>query len=155
MSDCYRETPRTARKSHRCCECMATIDPGERYVVCSGVSDGEGWSYKLCAFCCALMRQTRALCEVPEDGPTFCGLREWLGEYGRWDDGGDALIDQLFPLVAEAAAEHTVSYYAKAALGAKLRTGARGVFVGSHLAAQLRLRALRASRWTVDGRVAA
>lgn len=150
MSDCYRETPRTARKAHRCCECMDTIDKGERYVVCSGVSEGEGWGYKLCAFCCALARETFAACEVPdEDGPKFCGLREWLYEWFRGAVDPAALLAELFPLVEAAYLQHQVDGYATSALKSPKGSAARRIFVGWRMNAQFRLRALRASRWTV------
>jgi len=147
MSDCYRETERTARKAHRCCECMANIDPGERYVVCSGVSEGEGWSYKLCAFCCALAEQARNECEEPEWGPTFCGLQDWL--FQACDIGEEELVSQLFPLIEERIRQRTIDYCGRSAVGLKRGSKARGVRIGQRLVAQLRLRALRASRWTV------
>lgn len=158
MSDCYRETPRTARKAHRCCECMATIEPGERYVVCSGVSEGKGWSYKLCAFCHALFGQIWQIPGwVPEDGPSFGGLCAWLHECFWRDDPSstEAVIDGVFPLVAEASALGSVDWYTKRALEHDRGSRMRGFRMGQRLAAQSRLRALRASRRTVDGRVAA
>lgn len=63
MSDCYRETHRTSRKAHRCC-----------------VSEGEGWGYKLCAFCCALMHQTRALEDEPDWHTRRADAEEMLRE---------------------------------------------------------------------------
>lgn len=152
VSDCYRETQRTARKRHTCCECMATIDPGEHYVQCSGVSEGEGWSYKLCAFCCALAEQARGESEEPEWGPTFCGLQDWL--FQACEIAEEGLVVQLFPLIDERIRKRTIDYCARSALGLKRGSRARGVRIGQRLAAQLRLRALRASRWTVDGRAA-
>ena len=156
MSDCYRETERTARKAHTCCECMATIDPGERYVVCSGVSEGEGWSYKLCAFCHALLVQIWRIPDwVPEDGPSFGGLCAWMHEcFWRDDPGTGAALDALFPLVAQAIAADRVEWQVSRALNHPWGSKMRGLRIGQRLAAQLRLRALRASRWTVDGRAA-
>ena len=152
MTDCYCETHRTARKRHTCCECMATIDPGERYVVCSGVSDGSGWAYRLCAFCCALAEQARSESEEPEWGPTFSGLQEWL--FQACDIAEEGLVTQLFPLIDERIRQRSVDYCARSAMGLRRGSQARGVRIGQRLAAQLRLRALRASRWTVDGRAA-
>ena len=151
MSDCYRETERTARKAHTCCECMATIDPGERYVVCSGVSEGEGWSYKLCAFCHALFGQIWMIPDwVPEDGPSFGGLCAWLHEW-FWRDAPDTgeILASVFPLVEAASLEHEAMHYSGRAVSMRRGSRMRGHYVGRRLAAQLRLREFRASRWTI------
>lgn len=47
----YSEEERTARKSHRCCECGETIHPGARYEHVSGKSDGRVWTSKTCVNC--------------------------------------------------------------------------------------------------------
>jgi hypothetical protein len=40
--DAFRQVMRTARIEHRCCECHATIQPGDPYEYSSGVWDGRG-----------------------------------------------------------------------------------------------------------------
>lgn len=47
----YDEACHTARKLQRCCECRKPIEPGEKYVACSGKSDGRFWTFKQ-HFCC-------------------------------------------------------------------------------------------------------
>lgn len=42
---------RTARKEHKCCECLETIKRGEAYHYDSGRFDGEFHAYKTCFFC--------------------------------------------------------------------------------------------------------
>lgn len=152
MTDCYRETPRTARKAHRCCECMAIIDPGERYVSIGVVWEGTAETFKLCAFCHAMFGQIWRIPDwVPEDGPSFGGLCAWLHECFWRDDtsGTEAVIDAVFPLVAEASAVGFVDWYTKRAREHARGSRMRGFRMGQRLREQSRLRALRASRWTV------
>jgi hypothetical protein len=95
MTDCsvpeiYKMDTPTARKSHRCCECGVVINPGEKYVVCSGVWDGEFSSYKQHAICkeaCVWIR------DEFQDGECFefGGLMECYHEhavpwYGRHEN---------------------------------------------------------------------
>ena len=40
-----------ARKQHRCCECLETIEPGQRYERIFCVYEGEVSVYKTCEFC--------------------------------------------------------------------------------------------------------
>ena len=54
IPECYGYENRKARKQHTCCECLGTIQPGERYHYHHGVWDGEAMSYKVCADCEAL-----------------------------------------------------------------------------------------------------
>lgn len=59
MSDCiepscFIKKERTARKSHRCCECGSEICKGDVYEYCSGVWDSSPESYKTCNSCSAL-----------------------------------------------------------------------------------------------------
>lgn len=50
-ADFCRTETRKARKSHRCCECRKTIQPGQRYEVCSGSWDGGIQTFKTCQSC--------------------------------------------------------------------------------------------------------
>lgn len=61
---------------------------------------------------------------------------------------------ELFPLIDERIRQRSIDYCARSAMGIRRGSQARGVRIGQRLAAQFRLRALRASRWTVDGRAA-
>lgn len=96
MSDC--EIPEfwnagevVARKEHRCCECQAPIQKGERHTVCSGKWDGEVSSYRqhtLCALACEFFRDHFAE-ECLSMGELKDYYREWWGdhyapEYPRW-----------------------------------------------------------------------
>lgn len=49
--EAYWKVWRKARKQHICCECASTIDPGEKYLIISGIWDGEFDSFKQCEFC--------------------------------------------------------------------------------------------------------
>lgn len=151
MSDCYRETPRTARKRHTCCECMAAIDPGERYASIGVVWEGTAETFKLCAFCHALFGQIWRIPDwVPEDGPSFGSLCAWLHEcFWRDDRDTSEILAGIFPLVETASLEHEALHYGGRAVSMRRGSRARGHYLGRRLAAQLRLRALRASRWTV------
>ena len=54
MPSCYGHEERNARKAHKCCECLGTIPPGEKYHYHHGVWDGDASDYKVCADCEAL-----------------------------------------------------------------------------------------------------
>lgn len=151
MSDCYRETRRTARKAHTCCECMATIDPGERYAVIDIVWEGTAETFKKCLFCTALSRLSWELCGYDEDNAAPHGdLCAWLHEWFCRDasDTGEILAS-VFPLVEAASLEHEALYYSGRAVSMRRGSRMRGHYVGRRLAAQFRLREFRASRWTV------
>lgn len=76
----HEHTPR-ARKHHVCCECRRTIAPGAKYVRSTGIWDGPR-TYKTCARCARV--RTLALKkyppEMPDEGPAFGLLREWIKE---------------------------------------------------------------------------
>lgn len=79
MSDCYcacddpaevfTERWRVARKAHKCCECLAEINPGERYQYCTMIYEGTASDHKTCASCAETrdeyMRLTDAECWPP------------------------------------------------------------------------------------------
>lgn len=50
----FEEKHITARKSHVCCECGSTIDPGEKYQHCRGLWDGSWATYKSCETCSSI-----------------------------------------------------------------------------------------------------
>lgn len=61
--DCYcdypypefvRETDRKARVPHKCCECGATISPGNDYRVIAGCWGGQFNTFKQCEACADL-----------------------------------------------------------------------------------------------------
>lgn len=54
MPECFTEHWPVARKSHKCCECRGTIQPGEKYRRITGVWDGQGATFKQCADCAPL-----------------------------------------------------------------------------------------------------
>jgi hypothetical protein len=67
---CMTERVRTARKSHRCCECDEPIHAGEKYHFLSGVWEGQGDSFK-----------SHVLCDE---------LRQWMhAEHKRREDAYD------------------------------------------------------------------
>ena len=51
MPQAFSLTWRTARKSHRCCECAGWITPGSRYQYVSGIWDNRPDSYRTCVEC--------------------------------------------------------------------------------------------------------
>lgn len=52
----------TARQRHRCCECLAFIQPGERYEYVSGLWEGELSTYKTCLACVELRTKLSEHC---------------------------------------------------------------------------------------------
>jgi len=50
----FKEKIVKARKQHKCSECDADIQPGERYENASGVWDGEFSTHKTCSICCEI-----------------------------------------------------------------------------------------------------
>lgn len=61
MPAVYREEKRVARKEHTCWECRRPIAKGDIYVVCSGVWDGRGDSYKWCDTCATISNLANGL----------------------------------------------------------------------------------------------
>ncbi|MBW2672482.1 MAG: hypothetical protein JRD89_03580 [Deltaproteobacteria bacterium] len=54
---CSSEKTRTARKQHRCIECLEPIEPGERYVNEWGLDyEGDPYSYHTCVLCHRIRR---------------------------------------------------------------------------------------------------
>lgn len=71
----YMMRVRRARKEHRCCECRGKIPKGESYNYHSGVWDGQGRSFKVCADC-DLLRDELNKGRDFEDAVVFEGLTE-------------------------------------------------------------------------------
>lgn len=93
----YRETRRTARKAHACCECRLPIRPGEAYLECFGVWDGDAATYRTCATCEWLRgriadAERAAGCREHEARPAFGFLEEELDE---GHDRAIGLVDLL------------------------------------------------------------
>lgn len=80
MPEAFSQKERFARKDHRCCECVEVIPKGTLYLYSSGVWDGQGRSYKTCSPCAAVRQEalTHEAADMPECGPAFGALAEWL-----------------------------------------------------------------------------
>jgi hypothetical protein len=52
----YTEVERVARKEHKCCECGATIKPGDKYQHVSGFMSDGPVSYRTCSLCVKVLR---------------------------------------------------------------------------------------------------
>jgi len=50
-SEVWNVTWHTARKPHKCCECLEEIKPGQKYEKIFSVFDGGIQTYKTCEFC--------------------------------------------------------------------------------------------------------
>lgn len=80
MPSCYNlETP-TARKAHTCCECSGEILAGEKYFKHSGVWDGSGATYKVCADCEALKEEVDKDIKYADERTAFGQLYETVFE---------------------------------------------------------------------------
>lgn len=95
MSDFSTQKGVRARKDHICSECRGTIKQGHRYMILSGATDGQGYSFKRCAGCHLAFNWLDLTLRVgpygmPDDeGIEFGALRAELAEYAsesRFDD---------------------------------------------------------------------
>lgn len=127
MSDCYRETRRTARKAHTCCECEAPIDKGEQYVRWHGVTDDGAYGETLCLFCYHL---AVLLMREHDDEHAFGGLYESLKEWALDDER--PLLRSLFPRVVLTYAEDDARWRAAQSRRFKRGTRNRAYFVARH-----------------------
>lgn len=84
---CAKSSP-IAQKPHQCCECLAKIEPGEKYFRVFGVWDGYPDAFKTCQHCeegpVALLLQT---CGGFLYGQVFEELLEHYHEGGDWKAG--------------------------------------------------------------------
>jgi hypothetical protein len=58
----FRENKVKARKPHRCCECLRTIERGETYQKVCGKWDGSFDTYETCLGCLDLARSVGVTC---------------------------------------------------------------------------------------------
>lgn len=82
MPSCYGHEERKARKSHKCCECHGTIQPGEKYHYHHGVWDGDAMSFKVCMDCEALRAECDRGARYDECTP-FEGLHDSVEGIGE------------------------------------------------------------------------
>lgn len=81
----YNISEPTAKKPHRCCECRAPINIGEKHLKISGKWDGPPETFRqhqACAEACMLIRD-----EFEDECIGFGELMEW---YGEWRIGWQA-----------------------------------------------------------------
>lgn len=81
----FRETHRTARKRHICCECGLPILPGERYQEYFGIWEGRPETKRTCAVCewfreRVAESEMEAGCRAHESYPAFGELWEALSD---------------------------------------------------------------------------
>lgn len=79
----YRTAEPVAAKTHKCCECSAPINVGERHVLCVGLWDFDLSSFRqhtICAEACEFVR------DVIKEGDClpFGGLSEFWREEGHF-----------------------------------------------------------------------
>lgn len=128
---------RRARKQHCCCECLATIEPGEHYMETTGVWDGRADRFRQCLFCGELMSLASSHPSVfhKEDAPTFEGLFAWLSnmaDYGSSPFDERRLVQSIFPRVMVARAESSAKWHARMAIERGRAIGYR--WLGFHIA---------------------
>ena len=81
MGDICLRTHITAKKQHKCGECMGLIDVGESYVRFSGAFEGHGFTHKMCSVCDSLLSKYIHESNCMEDEyPEFGNLRFHLFE---------------------------------------------------------------------------
>lgn len=82
----------TARKPHRCVECAATINPGDRYAKTSGIWDKPA-EFKQCMTCHKLFTWAeKEDYESCGEGVAFGELREWFLEFMSSGFKGDKFV---------------------------------------------------------------
>lgn len=79
-ADIARTAHRTARKHHKCDECFASIEPGQKYTYVTMLYEGHWDSFHICRFCEAAARWLKLVC----GGYGVGGLAEELREH--WDE---------------------------------------------------------------------
>ena len=89
MSNLWRDSRPTARKSHRCDQCNTTAQPGTAYHRGEGLYDGEWQACKTCIPCADLARDMYAAGFVGENGDGQ-ECYPWLPEVDYWRE--DAAI---------------------------------------------------------------
>jgi len=81
----FRERSCKARKPHKCCECLRTIENGETYQNTSGKWDGRLETFKICLGCIDLAKRLGVTCwcfgQLMDDfywADTNLEIAEWL-----------------------------------------------------------------------------
>lgn len=101
--DVYRQTPRKARKEHRCNACWrdGAIQPGHAYTVVATVYEGAAHTIKRCARCQALHDHLKELCS--EDNERWPDERLNCGESyeSEWGDVPEWIAAMAFWLPGE------------------------------------------------------
>jgi len=92
MPEIYKETTVEAAKSpHQCCECQATIQPGDSYIRISGLWEGTWCNFKMCVPCRVLHTEIRSEYDYyAEEYPGPGGLREFC----KNAEGGNELWEK-------------------------------------------------------------
>ena len=72
---------RTARITHKCCECPNPILPGQKYHLFKGCYEGKWGRYKTCMDCNGIRHELSGLYR-DDEGPAFGELAEWAHESG-------------------------------------------------------------------------
>jgi len=86
-----------ARKPHRCEECRTTIQPGETYARCAGLTDGNWWGGVRCAGCYFLAETIQEL-ECGGEGQILWGGGQLDEEIREMDQGDyDEEADEFAP----------------------------------------------------------
>lgn len=76
----YSAVDRTARKQHKCCECDAPIERGEKYVVCTGKWENGVETFRQHAACCEACMFMRDKLFDGEECVPFGGMWEEYDE---------------------------------------------------------------------------
>jgi hypothetical protein len=58
----YRDEMRKAKKPYECCDCRATINPGDRYLYVFGVWDNHASTHRMCVLCEDMRQQCEFAC---------------------------------------------------------------------------------------------
>lgn len=98
----------TAKKEHKCCECGARIQPGDKYEVTSGKWHESGFhSFKTCMVCVAIL--DAFFC----DGNSYGHMREDLWEHIQEHQGviSESCLADLSPGAREAVCDMIEDYY--------------------------------------------
>lgn len=88
----YSHEERVARKAHKCCECTAPIEAGEKHFFVTGKWDGTINRYRqhfICEKACEYVRDNFQDFECLSYGALweyFCDAKEWLREHKRTPD---------------------------------------------------------------------
>ena len=93
--DVYGCKTRTARKSHRCCECGENIAPGEQYEDAGGLWYGAWATYRTCHLCVRIRDGfgIEAHTAMRDHLMGCLGFDYVTGEYASWAKKADEVCD--------------------------------------------------------------